>query len=101
MHRLHAAIRIAAEPDRVQGLVSGGWAPHLPWWRVTELDVTVQATDGSAAQSGRAHGSRLAVSVALRAPLPFLEPLLQPFSPDWLLAELWALKQVAEQSPVE
>lgn len=102
MQRLHAAIRIAAEPDRVQHLLAEGWSPHLPWLRVTDLEVTVQPTDGAALrQSAAEHCSRLAVSVALRAPLPFLEPLLQPFIPDWLLGELWALKQMAEQSPVE
>ncbi|HLO03200.1 MAG TPA: hypothetical protein VK191_08835 [Symbiobacteriaceae bacterium] len=102
MRRLHAAIRIAAAPGRVQDLVAEGWSPHLPWMRVTDLEVNVQSTDGSAVwQSVPEPGSRLAVSVVLRAPLPFLEPLLEPFVPDWLLGELWALKQVAEQTPVE
>lgn len=101
MQRLHAAIRIAAEPDRVQHLVSEGWSPHLPWLRVIDLAVTVQPTDGAALRQSEHHCSRLAVSVGLRAPLAFLEPLLEPFAPDWLLGELWALKQMAEQSPVE
>lgn len=70
--------------------------------RVTDLEVTVQPSEGAALwQSAQEHCSRLAVSVGLRAPLPFLEPLLEPFIPDWLLNELWSLKQVAEQSPVE
>lgn len=102
MRRLHAAIRIAAEPGRVQGLLAEGWAPHVPWMRVTELEVSVQPTgDAAEWQLAPEPSSRLAVSVRLRAPLPFLEPLLEPFVPDWLLGELWALKQVAEQAPVE
>lgn len=102
MRRLHASIRIAAEPGRVQDLVAEGWSPHLPWMQVTDLEVNVQPTDGAALwRSEQEHCSRLAVTVALRAPLPFLEPLLEPFAPDWLLGELWAFKQVAEKSAVE
>jgi hypothetical protein len=74
----------------------------MPWLRVTDLEATVRPTGALPDwEQAPALGSRLAVSVAVRAPLPFLEPLLAPYVPDWLLGELWALKQMAEQPPVE
>jgi hypothetical protein len=93
-----------------------GWRPRLPWLRMIEWEVTVHPVGAlmtlDAARASAAlwevsapldaeAGSRLRLYMTVRAPLPFLESLMEPFLAEWLMAELWRLKKVAEQPPVE
>jgi hypothetical protein len=114
MHQLHAAIAIRAEPERIRSLLNDGWKPQLRWLQVTEWDANIQPAESiTAVQDPRSarweiaapldapHGSRLELHVTVRAPLAFLEPFVEPFATDWVMAELWRLKQEAEHPPVE
>jgi hypothetical protein len=94
MRRLHAALQVAAPPERVRAMIAHGWQPfrHSLWVRTASTKAVVHPKEGA---------SRCDFTVDVIGRIPFTEPILDLYLPDWLTHELWRFKQAAEVEGVD